>query len=73
MYDLIHQALMLCDPQQKCQAVHALYKNVLESGWRANEASPEPVAVPDPGRPALPELVAPRFSKNRPQIGRAHV
>lgn len=66
MYDLIYQALMLCEPQQKCQAVHTLYQQALQQGWQP-QADPQPVvAVPDPGRPDAPELVAPRFSKNRP-------
>lgn len=66
MFDLIYQALMLCDPQQKCLAVHRLYQQVLAEGWKPEAEPPAPFSVPDPGRPALPELVPPRFSKNRP-------
>ena len=57
---------MLREPLQKCRAVHQLYQQVLDEGWQPGTNNTAPFSVPDPGRPELPELVSPRFSKNRP-------
>lgn len=68
MIDL-HQAaykiLMLSDPLEKCEAMHQLYRQ-----WRDNQSAftllvGKVEKIPDPGRPALPELVSPKLLPKR--------
>jgi len=59
LFDVARDALLCADPDDKCRRV-----NALESAWRsgalARSGSVPPRAVPRPGRPARPRLVAPR-------------
>lgn len=67
MFLRIQQALLCNDPAQKCELTAGLYADALRLGFDGSDAEQSTVAsVPIPGRPAKPELVAPRFTKNRP-------
>ncbi|MDD9893779.1 MAG: ferritin-like domain-containing protein [Gammaproteobacteria bacterium] len=67
MFQRVHQALMCESPQEKCDLVAALYAEATAQGFHQSDAALSPVvAVPIPGRPEKPELIPPRFTKNRP-------
>ncbi|HWT14818.1 MAG TPA: ferritin-like domain-containing protein [Patescibacteria group bacterium] len=59
LFDAAHAALMSCEPSAKVAAVRRL-----QDAFRRTEVvradAPPPVDIPVPGRPARPELVAPR-------------
>lgn len=66
MFVKIYQALMCNDIEDKIALVKQLHQSAQEGGFSAADADQSPVlAVPVPGRPAKPELVPPRFTKNR--------
>lgn len=51
--------LQASDPSVKCQAAFELTR-ALNAGELAPMASPDPIPLPEPGRPERPRLVAPR-------------
>jgi uncharacterized ferritin-like protein (DUF455 family) len=66
MFVTIHQALMCNDIEEKIALVKQLHRTAQVDGFSAADAEQSPVlAVPVPGRPPKPELVPPRFTKNR--------
>lgn len=57
---------MCNDPAEKCEAVAQLYETVLNTAVSFDDTKESPVTpLPIPGRPEKPELVEPRFTKNR--------
>lgn len=65
MHDAIReragQILVLADPQEKCQLTRQLYQDACDTRDQDIAQPPETVrAMPDPGRPGKPQLVAPR-------------
>ncbi len=58
-YPALHQALMEPDPVEKCRQVQALWQ-AFQRGQLVFTPEDPPIPVPDPGRPARPELVHPR-------------
>ena len=59
LFELAHNALLACDPDDKVAQPHALM-----AAWQAGQLSldggPAPKPIPVPGRPPRPELVLPR-------------
>lgn len=67
MFADIYDALMCADPFEKCQLTSVLYQKALQQGFSAIDVDDTPVTpIPQPGRPQQPELIPPRFTKNRP-------
>jgi len=64
LFDAAHAALMIADPMAKIAAVNRLVRDVESLSIDAASAQP-PVPVPIPGRPAKPDLVAPRELAHR--------
>ena len=65
LFDAACAALMTRDPDAKCEAATAIF-----AAWQAGEVSmvdagTPALTIPEPGRPAQPELVAPRDVKHR--------
>lgn len=62
----VYAALTCNDLERKLEQVHELHQRAQSQGFDASDAADSVVvAVPIPGRPQKPELVAPRFTKNR--------
>lgn len=66
MFVELYQALMCDSIEEKIQRLRRLHQRAQAEGFSVADAQQSPVtAVPVPGRPAKPELVPPRFTKNR--------
>lgn len=73
-YARVHGALMESDPACKCAAAAALWRDWQTDALAVEAAAEPPTAVPVPGRPTRPRLVAPRELPRRglgTQEGRA--